>query len=92
VDDNPSICNYKEGSKPRRMATQFSYNYIKSLKKLHNKFSGNPTGIDCSVGVMYGLRFSALQPLETKAEWSDDTNNADKHTGLSFEYVTVNTG
>lgn len=90
MDDNPKIANYREGSNARRMATQFSYNYTKLLKSLHDTYNGNPDGIDRSMGGMYELRFSALQALETKAEWADDSNTADKQTGLSFEYVPVN--
>lgn len=60
MDDNSSMSNYKEDSYPGRMATQFSYNYTKSLKDSHSKFRGNPTGIDCSMGLMYESRFSAL--------------------------------
>jgi len=91
MDDNPKIANYKEGSYSRRMATQFSYNYTKLLKSLHNTYNGDPAGIDRSMGVMYELRFSALQALETPAEWADQNNTTNKQTGLSFEYVTVNT-
>ncbi len=91
MDDNPKIANYKEGSFSRRMATQFSYNYTKLLKGLHDTFNGNPEGIDHAMGVMYELRFSALQALETPAEWADPSNTASKQTGLSFEYTPVNT-
>lgn len=91
MDDNPKISKYKEGSYSRRMATQFSYNYTKLLKSLHTTYNGDPNGIDHAMGVMYELRMSAVQALETPAVWSDDANTDDKQTGLSFEYVTVNT-
>jgi hypothetical protein len=90
MDGNPKIARYKEGSYSRRMATQFSYNYTKLLRSLHDTFNGNPDGIERSMGSMYELRFSALQALETKAEWADASKTDDKQTGLSFEYVPVN--
>lgn len=90
MDDNPKIANYKVGSYSRRMATQFNYNYTKLLRSLHDTYNGNPDGIDRSMGVMYELRLSAMQALETKAEWADPSNTEDKQTGLSFEYVPVN--
>ena len=90
MDDNPKITNYKPGSYSHRMATQFSYNYTKLLRSLHDTFNGNPEGIDRSMGVMYELRFSALQTLQTRAEWADPGKTDVKQTGLSFEYVTVN--
>ncbi|MEP3331991.1 ferritin-like protein [Sedimentitalea sp.] len=90
MDENPKIAHYKEGTYSRRMATQFCYNYTKLLRSLHDTFNGNPAGIDRSMGGMYELRFSALQALETKAEWADASKSDIKQTGLSFEYVTVN--
>lgn len=90
MDEKPRIAKYKEGSFSRRMATQFSYNYTKLLRSLHDTYNGNPAGIDRSMGSMYELRFSALQALQTPAEYAKGTNTENTMTGLSFEYTPVN--
>lgn len=90
MDDDPKIAKYREGSRSRRVATQFSYSYTRLLNSLHSAFNGDPAQIDHAMGVMYELRVLAQQALSTPAEWTDRHRTETRQTGLSFQYQTLN--
>jgi hypothetical protein len=89
MDDDPKVSKYKRGSMSRYRADQFNRSYTRLLNSLHRTFNGHPTELDHAMGLMFELRLLAHEVLSTPAEWADPAVTAQKQTGLSFEYQTL---
>ena len=81
VDDPVSPEHLPAGSQARRLATRFACGYTELLHGLHTAFSGTPSAIGRTMGLMYQLRTFAQQVLSEPLP-----DHPGLMTGLSFTY------
>jgi Ferritin-like len=84
MQPNPDPDTLPEGSRARRLATEFAGSYTRLLNALHQTFNGQPGRFDAATGLMYEMRLLAQEVLAVPVPGSDPA--LDLRTGLSFRY------
>lgn len=84
VKANPKIADMPPDSAARRLAEQFSRDYVAMLDDLHRAFNGEKERMDSAIRLMrLSLRSTALQLVKTPL-------SAGVNAGPTFEFVSLN--
>ena len=78
---NPKIADYAPGSELLQKTTAFNRTYMALLNALHNTTNGQPSLMRYSAGIMYDLKYQAIELM--KIPLPDGSGTA----GPSFEYL-----
>jgi hypothetical protein len=78
---NPKMADLPHGSEALEKAKAFNRTYMDLLNNLHETMNGKPEQMLKSVGIMYSLKYQAIELMKTPVPGSKET------IGPSFEFV-----
>ena len=78
---NPKMADLTHDSEALEMAKAFNRTYMDLLNNLHETMNGKPEQMLKSVGIMYSLKYQAIELMKTPIPGSDET------IGPTFEFV-----
>lgn len=85
---NQKIADLDAASEAGRRARQFSFVYMKLLRRLQLTFDGAPDGFDAALALMYELKLAGQVLCSLPAV--RNTTPTGLNAGPTFEYVTAN--
>jgi hypothetical protein len=84
MQKNPKMRNYRDNKPLWQKAYEFNRTYMTLLNVLHNAFNGEPGKLLDSVGVMFELKYQAIELMQVPIKGVDGET-----AGPSFEYVDL---
>ena len=78
---NPKMAKLPHGSEALEKAIAFNRTYMDLLNHLQETMNGKPDQMMKSVGIMYSLKYQAIELMKTPVPGTDET------VGPSFEFV-----